>query len=315
MCCESSFEQLLLCDYNFKSSGLDRYSTVFWIAVPCLRTTMDKLKADIRSMHSVVEQRSAAGQAPSQQQLTDFTKNISVAIEKVISALPVRIKDICRSNFADMLGWSLRTKSVTKPELFTAANLLVCLTVIANELDNWQPVVEPTEEELADLSVACTKLWDLDTHRLVAGQDYVINLQQGKNYYEDGDAAREPLFTFFDEKVLERPTYKAFFNLLDNYSAEEGVLEAVSSQELAENTRFLAIILDTSVMQYVLQYLYRKGKIQTNERDAVMQLLNQVWFELYCRGRGTVKDSSGFEHVMVGEVSTTCMCLLKPRRT
>jgi len=37
--------------------------------------------------------------------------------------------------------------------------------------------VEPTPEELEDLSAACTRLWGLDENRLVAGQDYTMNLQ------------------------------------------------------------------------------------------------------------------------------------------
>ena len=31
----------------------------------------------------------------------------------------------------------------------------------------------PPQEELEDLSLACTKLWDLDYERLVPGMDYV----------------------------------------------------------------------------------------------------------------------------------------------
>lgn len=37
--------------------------------------------------------------------------------------------------------------------------------------------VEPSTEELDDLSSACTRLWELDENRLVAGQDYHMNLQ------------------------------------------------------------------------------------------------------------------------------------------
>lgn len=40
--------------------------------------------------------------------------------------------------------------------------------------------VEPSPEELEDLSAACTRLWGLDENRLVAGQDYTMNLQVRK---------------------------------------------------------------------------------------------------------------------------------------
>jgi hypothetical protein len=263
---------------------------------------MDKLKADIKSMMNVVGQRNAAGQVPSAQQLTEFMKNISDSIERVITSLPVRVKDICRSNFTNIVGWSVRSKSVSKATLFNSANLYTCLMEIDRQLANWSPVVTPTEAELADVSLACMKLWDLDSNRLVPGTDYVLNLQQGKNFHEEGDVAADPLFDFVDEKVFERPTYKAFHALLDNYSAATGVAEVVTAEETAENNRFLNLIMDTAVMQYVMEYLYRRGKVPSNVREGHISVLNQAWFELYARGRSQVKDSSGFEHVFVGEV-------------
>ncbi len=35
----------------------------------------------------------------------------------------------------------------------------------------------PSQEELADLSKACQRVWDLDTNRLEPDRDYQINLQ------------------------------------------------------------------------------------------------------------------------------------------
>ncbi|URD90970.1 hypothetical protein MUK42_33223 [Musa troglodytarum] len=40
--------------------------------------------------------------------------------------------------------------------------------------------VEPTGEELDDLSKACSKLWELDLNRLVPGKDYEIDCGGGK---------------------------------------------------------------------------------------------------------------------------------------
>lgn len=62
-------------------------------------------------------------------------------------------------------------------------------------------------------------------------------------------------------------------------------------------------------MQYVCEYLYRKGKVPNNSRDAFIAVLNQAWFELYARGRSQIKDSSGFEHVFIGEVCGCFFCL------
>ena len=35
----------------------------------------------------------------------------------------------------------------------------------------------PTQEELADFSLACQKIWDLDQNRLEPNREYQINLQ------------------------------------------------------------------------------------------------------------------------------------------
>lgn len=155
---------------------------------------LDQLKSNITSMKNVVGQRNAAGQNPTPQQLTDFAKNISDAIERVLTSLPVRVKDICRNNFSSMVGWSIRSKTVTKAALFNSTNLFNCLSQIEQELANFSPGVAPTEEELADLSLATNRLWDLDSNRLVPDHDYILNLQQGKNFHDQGDAAADPLF-------------------------------------------------------------------------------------------------------------------------
>jgi poly(U)-specific endoribonuclease len=76
--------------------------------------------------------------------------------------------------------------------------------------------------ELKNLSVACTKLWELDENRLVPEQDYKICLQQGKSPYQQGDMATDKLFTFVNPSVFQRRTFKLFKELLDNY--ERGVI-------------------------------------------------------------------------------------------
>ena len=37
--------------------------------------------------------------------------------------------------------------------------------------------IQVSQEELADLSLACSKLWDLDSNRLEPGRDYQLDLQ------------------------------------------------------------------------------------------------------------------------------------------
>ena len=79
-------------------------------------------------------------------------------------------------------------------------------------------VTDPTAEELRDLSLACSKLWDLDNNRLEPSRDYEINLGRGKKCFQEGDAAPQPLFVRVDAGALQgRRTFAAFCSLLDNY--------------------------------------------------------------------------------------------------
>lgn len=89
--------------------------------------------------------------------------------------------------------------------------------------------VEPTEEELADLSAACNRLWELDLNRLTPGQDYEIDCGEGKKLYNKEDMSGNSLFKFLDEGVFKRPTYARFYHLLDNYHADEAMREELSA--------------------------------------------------------------------------------------
>jgi len=173
------------------------------------------------------------------------------------------------------------------------------LQTIIEHLNNLslQPV-EVTKDEIADISKAASRLWELDINRLTPGDDYQLDIQGEKNPNDHRDVASRPLFQFVDPKFLEKPTFKAFLALLDNYIADEGVVEQVTEQEKAENDAFLNLILDTSVMQYAHKWLVANKKVPA-ERDAFLALLNKAWFGLY--RRKIPNDSSGFEHVFLGE--------------
>ncbi|KAG7379931.1 hypothetical protein PHYPSEUDO_007989 [Phytophthora pseudosyringae] len=156
----------------------------------------------------------------------------------------------------------------------------------------------PTFAELKSLSAACSKLWELDANRLEANVHYELNLQEGKNAFARGDAAREPLFSFVDPSVFERRTYKLLFDLLDNYERETGVTERVTPKELAENNAFLNAVIDTAPMRYVHAWLVKNKKFSGDMQD-FKKKLEFIWFGLY--RREVRNDSSGFEHVFVGE--------------
>jgi len=151
------------------------------------------------------------------------------------------------------------------------------------------------------LSDAIQQMWDLDVNRLRPGTDYVLNVQEGKQPYEQEDTAHEPLFTSVSSQALNRPTYKLFRTLLDNYSAETGRGETLSSSENSEINTFLKAIMQTAPMQLCHKYLLAKGADDVPEDPSdFIRLLYKIWFELY--NRDSSNDSSGFEHVFVGEV-------------
>lgn len=160
--------------------------------------------------------------------------------------------------------------------------------------------MEPSEEELSDLSRACNKLWELDINRLVPGKDYQIDCGEGKKVYEKEDMAQGSLFSWLSEDTFRKPTFSRFCSLLDNYNPQEGYKEVVTSQELQEQAAFVEEISRTAPIKYLHKYLSSKGIVSENYQD-FKRMMTSLWFELYGRG-GTSSCSSAFEHVFVGEI-------------
>ncbi|XP_076835659.1 uridylate-specific endoribonuclease B [Brachyhypopomus gauderio] len=155
-----------------------------------------------------------------------------------------------------------------------------------------------------ELSTIAQELWDNDVNRLRPGTDYRIALQ-GKVANQlgmnDGDfAGSSPLFKYVDETIFKKGTFLAFISLLDNYESDTGEPEVVTPEEEAENNRFLDSILETPVMKIVHKYLVGKN-LSPEEATGFKEQLYRIWFELYARKGSSRPDSSGFEHVFVGE--------------
>ncbi|KAF6138428.1 hypothetical protein GIB67_028000 [Kingdonia uniflora] len=157
-----------------------------------------------------------------------------------------------------------------------------------------------SEGELADLSHACNKLWELDLNRLVPGKDYQIDCGDGKKVYQKEDMAQGNLFYWLSEDVFKQPTYARFCSLLDNYNPNEGHKEVVTSEEKQEQAAFMEEISRTAPIKYLHKYLTQKGVISSNIED-FKRMMTSLWFDLYGRG-GTSSCSSAFEHVFVGEI-------------
>lgn len=155
----------------------------------------------------------------------------------------------------------------------------------------------------ASISKAAQYLWDLDVNRLTPHQDYVINVQRGKKPWHKDDNAPDPLFTMVNRKELRRPTYRTFIALLDNYISKCGVSEQVTRVEKKENMDFLKAIMQTGPMQFCHKYCRANNPdVVPASKTRFIQLLHEIWFDLYFRERGGRPDSSGFEHVFVGEI-------------
>lgn len=160
--------------------------------------------------------------------------------------------------------------------------------------------IEPSEEELDDISQACNKLWKLDLNRLVPGKDYQIDCGEGKKVYQKEDMAEGSLFYWLNEDVFRRPTFSRFCSLLDNYNPHEGYKEVITSEERQEEAAFIEEISRTAPIKYLFKYLSAKGIVSENYQDFKRTMTN-LWFDLYGRG-GTSSCSSAFEHVFVGEI-------------
>ncbi|XP_059657691.1 uncharacterized protein LOC132304147 isoform X1 [Cornus florida] len=160
--------------------------------------------------------------------------------------------------------------------------------------------IEPSENELADLSKACSKLWELDLNRLIPGRDYEIDCGEGKKVYQKEDMAQGSLFSWLSKDIFRRATYSRFCSLLDNYNPHEGHKEVVTSQERQEQAAFIEEISRTAPIKYLHKYLSSKGIVSGDSQD-FKRFMTGLWFDLYGRG-GTYGCSSAFEHVFVGEI-------------
>jgi poly(U)-specific endoribonuclease len=215
-------------------------------------------------------------------------------------------------------GHSSRTANDWKPAL-SAGSAGTGTRTIA-------PIAKPTAAELGSLDLAASRLWDLDANRLTDGVHYKLDVGGAhRGFGGANDESPDPLFAYLDPAILDEsttpgeeeeeeeeeeeqqkhPTYTAFFALLDNYSREVGVAEVVTAEERREEAAFLDAIMATAPMAYAHAYLLKRGKLGRAQRSEAgfKALLHELWFELYSRsGHHGARDSSGFEHVFVGEV-------------
>lgn len=165
---------------------------------------------------------------------------------------------------------------------------------------NYAADIEPCEEELSDYTIACAKLWELDFNRLTPGEDYEVDVGEGKRVHDTEDMTEASLFTWVNEDVLRKPTYSRFCALLNNYNPYQGSKEDETDEDKQEQAAFIEEISRTAPIKYLYAYL-SCSSIFTEDEEEFKRMLIELWFTLYDRG-GTSESSSSFEHVFVGEI-------------
>ncbi|XP_069828321.1 uridylate-specific endoribonuclease [Dendropsophus ebraccatus] len=142
-------------------------------------------------------------------------------------------------------------------------------------------------------------LYQSDMNKAV-DSDIELNKQEmAENTKKKHDLSDEPLYKYVNEDIFKRPTFKAFIALLDNYDRKTGTDETFTKEEIKEQDIFLQEIMKTKVMKELFKFFNKKGLYENDQE--FLDDLRQMWFGLYSRSSGE-QDSSGFEHVFVGEV-------------
>ena len=100
----------------------------------------------------------------------------------------------------------------------------------------------------------------------------------------------------------KRETYRLCERLYDNYALERAVRERVTSGEVQEELDLIDAILDTPPIEVAQQYLETSLDL-TISKDAMAAMIKETWFAM--ARAGSQLEASGFEHVFVGEQSSS----------
>lgn len=160
-----------------------------------------------------------------------------------------------------------------------------------------------TPDVTCDISCLANQLWDNDINR-VQVWEYEINHQGQTTTSSTSDQAAQSLFTYLqEENVFLKPTYSTFLALLDNYTPSTSVTESQDAAEWVEIDAFLDAILATDVMNHLYNFLVEHGHV--TDATSYREVIKELWFNLYARSSSGPINSSGFEHVLVGEISSS----------
>ncbi|MFH4976618.1 hypothetical protein AB6A40_003327 [Gnathostoma spinigerum] len=129
-----------------------------------------------------------------------------------------------------------------------------------------------------------------------------LNYQRHTTTTGISDDARERLFQYVDQRLLQQPTYRKFIALLDNYDPRTGITEYDSLEEKTEIMAFMDAVTSTEVWKELYNFFKLKveGHPYASTQQTFRDSVHRLWFDSYSRAAGRM-DTSGFEHTFVGE--------------
>jgi len=140
----------------------------------------------------------------------------------------------------------------------------------------------PAEE----IRVIADQIWQADSNR-ITGNDVQYNVNGQK------------FFTYVNEARFTG-TYSRLITLFGYYNPDHGIPENCGTACQNAQSAFLDAILQARPMQLLHNWLFGKGLAAQSVAGFKTQL-QQYFFMLYTRSGGPL-DSSGFEHVFLGEI-------------
>ncbi|XP_061177793.1 uridylate-specific endoribonuclease D-like [Saccostrea echinata] len=158
-----------------------------------------------------------------------------------------------------------------------------------------------TPDITCDISCLAKKLWDNDVNR-VQVWEYEVNHQGQTTTSSTSDEATQKRSRVPEATQAHGATYRTFVALLDNYTPSTSQTESQGSAEWVEIDAFLDVILSTDIMNHLYNFLVEHGHV--TDVASYREVLKELWFNLYARSSRGPINSSGFEHVMVGETSS-----------
>jgi poly(U)-specific endoribonuclease len=165
------------------------------------------------------------------------------------------------------------------------AIICFCLLVIYGAAS---PTPRATDEEIGVIS---SQIWAADVNR-ITGSDVVYDVNANQ------------LYTYVNEARFTG-TFALMLALRDNYTPETGIAESCGQPCTDEVDAFLDAILGTESIQLLHAWLIDQGQA-SSDVAAFKEELRQYWFMPYTRSSGPL-DSSGFEHVFVGEIKNNAV--------